>query len=76
MKVTAEIINIADYQKRPDPNDQRARELAKKIVSAYLLHGEQGYVRAILSATRGDQAMWEYLEPFIREEAARNRHLI
>ena len=65
--MTAEIINFADYKKKLDPDEANSRALAKKIVDAYRKHGEQAYFRAILSATGGDAAAWEYLKPFVEE---------
>jgi hypothetical protein len=52
-------------------NEQHFRELAKRIVEAYHLHGEEGYHNAFFSAARGDADMRDMLVKFVQEEIQR-----
>jgi hypothetical protein len=51
--------------------EQRLRELAKKVVSAYKLHGDEAYYHALMSITGADMGFHKLFMPFVEKEMER-----
>jgi hypothetical protein len=70
MRTTAVIIDFTQerIKRRMMENEQHFRELAKRVVEAYKLHGDEGYHNAFFTACRGDREMADMLGKFVKEE--------
>lgn len=66
----AEVIDFkqARIKARLLENDQHFRQLAKRVVESYHLHGEEGYNNTFLTACQGDKDMAEILKVYVEKE--------